>query len=78
MSKFRFKLDKRGVGQLLNSDEMLSVVEQYGNNVKNRCGDGYNVSSAKGKERVHANVYAESKKAKKDNLNNNTLLRSLK
>ncbi|WP_254280842.1 hypothetical protein [Finegoldia magna] len=41
MNKFRFRLNKKGVSQLLHSDEMKNVLEERAAVVKNRCGDGY-------------------------------------
>ncbi len=79
MAKFKFELNRAGVrDQLLKSDAMMSMCEQLANEACQRCGDGYSVSTYVGKNRINAAVHAETDKAKKDNLKNNTLLKSLK
>lgn len=78
MAKVKVVLNKDGVRELLQSDEMMNVCEEYANQALSRLGDGYTVSSVKGKQRAIASVYAESFKAKKENLENNTILKALR
>ena len=77
MSKIKFELNQQGVRELLRSDEMMQVIEGYADGVRSRCGPGYDKSSYRGKNRVNVSVRASSRKAKRDNLKNNTLLKSL-
>ena len=76
MSKVNFKLNKAGVRELLRSQEALGVCEQYANTVRGRAGDGYEVSTYIGKTRANASVYAATYEARKDNYENNTLLKA--
>lgn len=77
MSKVKFELNRAGVQELLKSDEMAGICKQYANQVRGRCGDGYTVDTYSGKNRVNASVHASTSAARKDNLNNNTLLKAL-
>lgn len=78
MSKMQFKLNSSGVSSLLKSAEMQKVLEKKATDIKNRCGDGYEHDVYVGKNRANAMVRAETTKAKKDNYNNNTLLKAVR
>lgn len=77
MSKVKIKLNRAGVRELLRSDEMKGHLTEIAEAVRDRAGDGYTVTSHTGKNRANASVFAESFEAKRDNMKNNTLLRSL-
>ncbi len=74
----KFKLNRKGVRGLLNSDAMKVVLKNKANAIKNRCGDGYSNDIYTGRSRPNAAVWAKSRKAKKDNSENNTILKALK
>jgi len=38
--KSGFELDKKGVGELLKSEEMFQALEQYGNVIASNAGSG--------------------------------------
>ncbi len=78
MAKVRVELNSEGVRELLRSDEMKTVCEDYANSALSRLGQGYEVSSMTGKNRVNASVKAVSRKAKKENRENNTILKALR
>ena len=40
MAKNTFKLNYKGVGKLMKSKEMQTVLNEYATSIKNRCGDG--------------------------------------
>lgn len=79
MSKFKFELNKKGVGELLKSEEMQAVLESYAAQVAKDAGPGYEPKTYIGKDRaaVSVRVEAATKEAERDNYENNTLLRSL-
>lgn len=77
MSKVRFELDKGGVRDLLRSQEALSVCKGYAESARARAGEGYEVTTFVGRNRVNASVHAETYEARKDNYDNNTLLKAL-
>lgn len=78
MSKFKFVLDKAGVGQLLKSKETESMVKSIADDAVSRLGEGHSSSTYIGKNRVNASYTADSIEAKRRNLKDNTLLKALK
>ena len=76
MSKVKFELNRAGVRELLRSPEALSVCQTYAGAVRNRAGEGYEVDTYVGKNRANASVYAATYEARKDNYENNTLLKA--
>ena len=78
MSKVRFKLNRAGVRELMQSPEAMGVVTEYANGILSRCpsGLGYEVSSMVGATRVNASVFAATPDARRDNYENNTLLKA--
>lgn len=78
MSKVKFKLNGAGVRELLKSQEAMAVVKSYADAVQGRAGEGYEVTTYVGKTRVNASVAAATKEARKDNYDNNTLLKALR
>lgn len=77
MSKAKFELNRAGVRQLMQSQEMMNICRDYANEVRARAGDGYEVTTYTGRNRVNASVHAETYEARKDNYEHNTLLKAL-
>ena len=75
-SGFKFELDHEGVGQLLKSEEMQSVLISYASAVQNRAGDDYSVYV--GRTRANVSVRADNDNAVQDNYENNTLLKAVR
>lgn len=78
MSKLKFKLNRKGVAELMKSEEMQEVLREYATNIKNRCGEGYEQDMHIGKNRANAMVSAATQQAKSDNLKNNTILKAVR
>ena len=78
MSKFKFVLDKAGVGQLLKSKETESMLKSLADDAVSRLGEGHSSDSYVGKTRANASYSADSIRAKRRNLRDNTLLKALK
>lgn len=78
MAKNKFKLNYKGVGQLLKSQEMQSVLSEKAQGIQQRCGSGYETDTYVGKTRANAMVKATSISAKRDNTKNNTLLKAVR
>lgn len=76
MSKVKFELNRAGVRELMQSQEMLSVCRSYADEIRNRAGDGYEVDTFIGRNRANASVYAATNEARRDNYENNTLLKA--
>lgn len=77
MPNLRVELNYSGVRELLRSPEAKAICEKYANDACQRLGEGHIVSTYTGPSRVNASVYAQSSKAKRDNMKNNTLLKAL-
>jgi hypothetical protein len=76
--KFKFELNRDGVKQLMQSPEMMAVCESYARRAQSTLGSGYEVSTMTGKTRVNAQISAVTYKARKENSENNTILKSLR
>lgn len=77
MAKVRFELNREGVRELLRSKEMMDVCQEYANNALGKLGDGYEVTTHTGTNRVNAEVAAVTYAAKKENLNDNTIIKAV-
>lgn len=71
-------LNREGIKELLKSSEFEKICEDMAHDIADRAGDGYEVSTYQGKNRVNASVKAETPRAYYDNLKNNTLLKALR
>ena len=76
--KVKFELNRAGVAELMKSPEMQGVLNDYANNALARLGGGYEKSEHVGARRANVSISAETFKARRDNLKNNTILRALK
>ena len=72
-----FELNTAGVRELMLSDEMMAVCNKYASAAVSRLGAGYEASSYHGKTRVNASVMAVTHKAKKENLETNSILKAV-
>lgn len=64
---------------VLKADYMEQAVREATEKIRRKCGDGYAVTIVKGQpgqRRITANVYPETRKAYRDNMDNNTLLKA--
>lgn len=77
MSKVKFKLNRKGVSELLKGNKMQDVLKDEAKKVLNRAGNGFKMDVIVGKTRANAMVKADSPKAYYKNLKNNTLVKSL-
>lgn len=78
MSKMQFKLNRRGVADLMKSAEMQTVLNEHATNIRSRCGDGYEQDVRIGRNRANAKVSAATYQAKSDNMKNNTILKAVR
>ena len=78
MGKMKFKLNRKGVAELMKAAEMQAVLKDYATGIRNRCGDGYEQDIHVGKNRANAMVSASTYQAKADNLRNNTILKAVR
>ena len=78
MSKVKFVLNRAGVRQLMQSEEMQAILNEKSSNALNQLGDGYKSDIYIGKNRGNAMVWADSIKAKRENLKHNTILKAVR
>lgn len=72
-----FELNLPGLNELMKSQEMQAVLTQAGNAVASAAGGDYGVRTHVASFVAIANVYPDSAKAAKDNMENNTLVKAL-
>lgn len=79
MSSVRFKLNRRGVRELLRSQAAAIACAKFAGDVRERCGNGYEVTMyIGGKTRSNASVMAVTVEARRENLKSNTLEKALR
>lgn len=76
--KVKVKLNREGVRAMLRSQEMQDICQGYAQSAAASLGSGYTVSTYVGKNRVNAEIAAETEAARADNLKNNSILKALK
>lgn len=76
-SKVKIKLNRPGVRELLQSPEMEALLGSLAGAARSRLGDGYESDTYIGKNRVNASIRATTYKARKENLETNSLLKAL-
>lgn len=76
-NKNKFVLNRSGVKQLLQSSEIMGVCEQYASDIVGRLGAGYEVSTHTGRNRVNASVAAVTYEAKREVMENNSILKAV-
>ena len=78
MAKMKFELNPQGVRDLLKSNEIAEICINYAHDALGRLGAGYEVNTYLGEKRFNAEIEAVTFEAKKDNLENNSILKSLR
>jgi hypothetical protein len=76
MSDFKFVLNRDGVRELMQSQEMQDVLVDFAGQVAERAGDGYSVYV--GVTRANVSVGTATEKAAADNLDRNTLEKAIR
>ena len=78
MSKgIRIELNRAGVRALLKSQEMEAGLQGLADGIRDRCGAGYGSDTKQMGTRVIASIYTDDDAARRDNSENNTILRAL-
>ena len=72
----KFVLNTAGVRELMQSQEMIGVLTEYAGQVAERAGEGYSVYV--GINRANVSVVADTDEARADNLEHNTLEKSIR
>lgn len=74
----KFELNAAGVRELLKGEAAKKICTDLAKAAASRCGNGYESDDYVGKNRVNARVYAKTAQAKRDNSENNTILKALR
>lgn len=77
MADVKIVLNRAGVRQLLKDEKIAQVCRDIANQTVSRCGEGYEVQDRNYPERTGAAVLAVTYQAKRDNSENQTLLKAL-
>ena len=77
-NRIKFELNREGVRELMRSAEMTAVCKEYADRSVQSLGAGYEVTTQVGKNRTNAEVAAVSFKARRENSENNTILKALR
>lgn len=77
MGNVRIVLNKEGVRELLRSKEMMNVCEGIANDALSGLGAGFSTNTMVGRNRVNAEITADSYEARISNSRNNTILKAL-
>ncbi len=78
MSKMKFTLNSSGVSALLRSGEMQGLLQEKGQAVAERAGDGFELTVSPGQKRANAKISTTDIKSMKRNAKHNILLKALK
>ena len=77
MSKVKIILNREGVGQLLQSEEVKNYIGGIASEKAADLGEGYGSDTYMAGTRAVASIFTETQEAARDNLKNNTLLRAV-
>lgn len=75
-NKVKIELNSRGIREILKSSGMKECVKKCADDIKSRCGSGYETDVKYMGTRVIASAYTATSDAMRDNLENNTLLKA--
>lgn len=78
MSKMKFTLNPSGVSAILRSGEMQGLLQEKGQAVAERAGDGFELTVSPGQKRANAKISTTDIKSMKRNAKHNILLKALK
>lgn len=77
MGAVKFKPDSAGIQALLKSEEVSTLVSEYGAQVAANAGDGFESDTQNGKYRAICRVKPATQKALRDTYRNNALIKAL-
>ena len=76
-SDFEFKLNSAGVRQLLKSEEMQSILSEYGSEIASNAGSGFEKDERVYKKIAVVNVYPKTEHARIKDYKENALLKAV-
>lgn len=73
----KFELNSDGLTELMKSSRMKAALKEYGDSAASQAGEGYTANTVVSGDRAKVFVKASTYKARRDNMENNTLLKSI-
>lgn len=77
MSSVKIELNSAGIKQFLHSREVAECVKNYADKAADRLGEGYKSDYKHMPTRVIASVYTDTDEARRQNLQENSLLKAV-
>lgn len=77
MSNIKVKLNHDGVKKFLFSPELLGLLKGYAGKAAAQLGEGYEADTYHAATRNIASVYADTEEARRENLENNSILKAV-
>ena len=77
MGNVKIKLNYKGIGQMLQGEEMKNLVDGYGAQAAELAGQGYGHDTHNTGQRQAATAFPADAASARDNIRNNTLLKVL-
>lgn len=77
MAKIKIELNSEGVQEMLKSAEAQQMCREIAHKALSRLGEGYEVTDAIGKYRCNSQIEAVTEKAKRDNIEKNSILKAV-
>lgn len=77
MSNVKIELNSPNIRKFLKSREMRELVKSYADKAADRLGEGYESDHKYMSSRVIASVYTDTPEARRENLENNSILKAV-
>lgn len=78
MSNMKFQLNPLGVSALLRSPEMQDILEEKGQGIAERAGEGFELTVSPGQKRANAKISTTDIKSMARNKKHNILLKAMR
>lgn len=78
MSNMKFQLNPLGVSALLRSPEMQDILEEKGQEIAERAGEGFELTVSPGQKRANAKISTTDIKSMARNKKHNILLKAMR
>ena len=78
MSNMKFQFNPLGVSALLRSPEMQAILEEKGQGIAERAGEGFELTVSPGQKRANAKISTTDIKSMARNKKHNILLKAMR
>ena len=78
MSNMKFQLNSLGVSALLRSPEMQAILEEKGQGIAERAGEGFELTVSSGQKRANEKISTTDIKSMARNKKHNILLKAMR